>query len=79
MEHTGKAFVMEEAVRRCPPSSDELSVPSKLSFNKYSGVQEWKNDTMFLWVNLGGKGDVVNDFLDNGRQVGMMCETPLAS
>ena len=63
MERTGKAFVMEETARR-----SGLDV-NNISFNKYSGVQEWKNDALFLWVNLGNMGDVVNDFLDGGRQV----------
>jgi hypothetical protein len=68
MERTGKAFVMEESVRQCMSIEDPSHVP-RLSFNKYSGVQEWKNDALFLWVNLGGPGDVVNDFLQEGRQV----------
>jgi hypothetical protein len=60
---TGKAFVMEEAAHLCSHYA------TNISFNKYSGVQEWKNDAMFLWVNLGHGGDVVNEFLDNGRKV----------
>ena len=39
----------------------------QLSFNKYSGVQEWKNDVLFLWVNLGMEakpGVHINDFSD---------------
>lgn len=63
MESTGKAYVMQEAAQR-----SGLQV-GQISFNKYSGVQEWKNDAMFLWVNLGNGGDVVNDFLNGGRQV----------
>jgi hypothetical protein len=63
MEQTGKAFVMEEAAQR---SGIDVG---NISFNKYSGVQEWKNDALFLWVNLGNGGDVVNDFLNDGRQV----------
>lgn len=66
MERTGKAFVMDEAVRRCLPDCQV----SKLSFNKYCGVQEWKNDALFLWVNLGSpQSDVVNDFLEGGRKI----------
>jgi len=68
MERTGKAFVMEEAARRCGMDVNNIS------FNKYSGVQEWKNDALFLWVNLGNGGEVVNDFLDSGRQV--RCRDP---
>ena len=49
----------------------------RLSFNKYSGVQEWySNNTIFLWVNLNnnksssGRGFVAaNDFLNDGRQI----------
>lgn len=63
MEQTGKAFVMEEAAQR---SGIDVG---NISFNKYSGVQEWKNDALFLWVNLGNGGDVVNDFLNDGRQI----------
>jgi hypothetical protein len=70
MERTGKAFVMEESVRQCMSIEDRVP---RLSFNKYSGVQEWKNDAMFLWVNLGGPAaDVVNDFLQEGRQVSIV-------
>jgi hypothetical protein len=63
MERAGKAFVMEEAAQLCSHYT------TNISFNKYSGVQEWKNDAMFLWVNLGNGGDVVNEFLDDGRKV----------
>lgn len=63
MATTGKAFVMEEAAQR-----SGLDVHN-ISFNKYSGVQEWQNDALFLWVNLGNGGDVINDFLNGGRQV----------
>ena len=63
MEKTGKAFVMESAAQRAG------IVVHNISFNKYSGVQEWENDALFLWVNLGNGGDVVNDFLNGGRQV----------
>lgn len=64
MEQTGKAVVMQEAAQK---SGHDLV--STISFNKYSGVQEWQNDALFLWVNLGAGGDVVNDFLNGGRQV----------
>lgn len=43
---------------------------SRVSFNKYSGIQEWANEAMFLWVNLGKPGEsIVNEFLNKGRQV----------
>ena len=63
MARTGKAFVMEECAQ-CLCSNHS----GKISFNKYSGVQEMKN-AMFLWINLGNGGDVVNEFLDGGRKV----------
>lgn len=66
MEYTGKQFVMEESARLAVEGHDG----GRISFNKYCGVQEWGNDCMFLWVNLGPpKSDVVNEFLDEGRQV----------
>lgn len=65
MEFPGKSHVIEEAARR---ASNKDNVHG-LSFNKYCGVQEWQNDAVFLWVNIGANGDVLNDFLDNGRQV----------
>jgi len=43
--------------------------PPGISFNKYSGVCEFSN-AIFLWVNIGVQdGDVVNEFLNGGRQV----------
>lgn len=62
MARTGKAFVMEECAQLCSHRG------GKISFNKYSGVQELKN-AMFLWVNLGNGGNVINEFLDGGRKV----------
>jgi hypothetical protein len=65
MMQTGKACVMEEAARRS--GFDRLG---KISFNKYCGVQEWRNSAFFLWVNLEAPdSDVVNTFLGDGRQV----------
>ena len=58
MKATGKAFVIES-----------VSGKHGLSFNKYCGVQEWKNDALFLWVNLGQPESAMNDFIDGGRQV----------
>lgn len=66
MNQTGKAHVVEESVRRTSSRTDAHG----LSFNKYCGVQEWNNDALFLWVNLGGNnGEYVNDFMDGGRQM----------
>lgn len=62
---TGKAAVMEESARiACPTYTG-----GAISFNKYSGVQDWAS-SLFLWVNLGAPdADVVNEFLDSGRAV----------
>jgi len=81
MERTGKAFVMEESARVAVAvttvdnndnnnNNNKYTNGSSISFNKYSGVQEWGNQAMFLWVNLNAPNcNVVNDFLDGGRQV----------
>ena len=69
---TGKAHVMEESARLAVPNSndDHDGQRNPISFNKYSGVQEWGNNVLFLWINLGlPNSDVTNDFLQNGRQV----------
>eukprot|EP00543_Licmophora_paradoxa_P016296 CAMPEP_0202471380 /NCGR_PEP_ID=MMETSP1360-20130828/84515_1 /ASSEMBLY_ACC=CAM_ASM_000848 /TAXON_ID=515479 /ORGANISM="Licmophora paradoxa, Strain CCMP2313" /LENGTH=56 /DNA_ID=CAMNT_0049097447 /DNA_START=17 /DNA_END=184 /DNA_ORIENTATION=- len=56
MPKTGKAYVIQHCCGLASPS-----------FNKYCGVQEWKNDALLLWVNLGKKDDEIqNDFLENG-------------
>jgi hypothetical protein len=66
MERTGKAFVMEESARR--GVSNYAGGP--ISFNKYSGVQAWGNNVMFLWINLNPpQSEVLNEFPDGGRQV----------
>jgi hypothetical protein len=66
LSQTGKAHVMEE--------SANLAVDGytggHISFNKYSGVQEWGNNTLFLWINLDApNSEVTNDFPNGGRQV----------
>jgi hypothetical protein len=62
----GKAFVMEECARRAVDGFRGGSV----SFNKYSGVQEFGNDVIFLWINLNAPNcDVINEFPAEGRQV----------
>ena len=70
MEKNGKEFVINESYERAAVESDKLRTEgySRLSFNKYCGVQEWGN-AIFLWVNLGDKGTVVNDFLHGGEQI----------
>lgn len=66
MERTGKAFVMEESARRAVSSY----TGGLISFNKYSGVQAWGNNVLFLWINLNPPhSEVLNEFLDFGRSV----------
>lgn len=53
---TGKASVIEHANLLC---RNDVGI----SFNKYNGVCEWKNDAVFLWVNIGSPdADVKNEF-----------------
>ena len=64
METFGKYFVIETSFHEAahPEDQERLSGVSRLSFNKFSGVQPWKN-VIFLWINVGGpKGGLVNDF-----------------
>uniref|UniRef100_A0A7S2PPX6 Uncharacterized protein n=1 Tax=Skeletonema marinoi TaxID=267567 RepID=A0A7S2PPX6_9STRA len=70
MDHTGKEFVINESFALAAHPDDQKRLEgSRLSFNKYCGVQEFKN-AIFLWINLGSKDNpVVNDFLDDARQV----------
>jgi hypothetical protein len=47
-----------------------LAASNRLSFNKYCGVQEWRNNAIFLWVNIGGPDNsAMNEFLNGGRQM----------
>uniref|UniRef100_A0A7S2XW82 Uncharacterized protein n=1 Tax=Attheya septentrionalis TaxID=420275 RepID=A0A7S2XW82_9STRA len=47
-----------------------LAASNRLSFNKYCGVQEWRNNSLFLWVNIGGPDNsATNEFLNGGRQM----------
>jgi len=61
--------------------SDSLAAPRKedimrlasqpraaVSFNKYSGVVEWRN-AIFLWVNLIAGADYPNEFSESGRRL----------
>jgi hypothetical protein len=70
MDHTGKEFVINESFSLAAyPEDQKRLAGSRLSFNKYCGVQEFKN-AIFLWINLGSKDNpVVNDFLDDAKQV----------
>jgi hypothetical protein len=69
MEKTGKDFVIHHAFEKAASNEDQLRLAgTSLSFNKYSGVQEWGNDVAFLWVNIRDKGkSVVNDFPEGGK------------
>ena len=73
MEHTGKETVINRAFMEAAVNADEMKRMEgvKLSFNKYSGVQQWSNGA-FLWVNMGNEAQsntVVNEFLDDGKLV----------
>lgn len=69
-DRTGKAAVIEESARKSYRKCTLPSTPISISFNKYSGVQEWAGNVLFLWVNLGSpKCDVVNEFLADGRHI----------
>ena len=55
---TGKASVIDHAALVC-----RINDKNPISFNKYSGVCEFKNDSIFLWVNIGSPdADVTNEF-----------------
>jgi len=69
----GKYFVIETSFHEAayPEDLQRLSGVSRLSFNKFSGVQPWKN-VIFLWINIGGPTDansLVNDFSHSGSRV----------
>lgn len=89
MTQTGKLFVVQEAFQHAAILSnaqfevssslqtsikeDKQRLLEALSFNKYSGVLEWKN-CAFLWVNLGRKRNNTtpvsdNEFMDGGRRI----------
>ena len=66
MEVFGKYFVIETSFQEAAHTEDQerLSGVPRLSFNKFSGVQPWKN-VIFLWINVGGPksaGSLVNEF-----------------
>uniref|UniRef100_A0A7S2EEJ7 Uncharacterized protein n=1 Tax=Trieres chinensis TaxID=1514140 RepID=A0A7S2EEJ7_TRICV len=69
MDSSGKAPVVRETVNASQPKNEEC--PGYfVSFNKYSGVCEWRNEAIFLWVNMGNKdSDVNNEFLEGGRLI----------
>jgi len=66
LESTGKAAVIDAAMG----ASTSVGGVGSISFNKYSGLCEWKNDAIFLWVNINApNADVKNEFLDGGRRM----------
>jgi hypothetical protein len=72
VERTGKECVVNTSFTLAASNEDQhrldvIGGATKLSYNKYSGVQEWKN-CVYLWVNLN-TADSPNDFLDDGRQI----------
>ena len=73
LEIFGKYFVIERSFYDAayPEDQQRLCGIPRLSFNKFSGVQPWKN-VIFLWINVGGPTDansVVNEFIHNGSHV----------
>jgi hypothetical protein len=73
MASHGKAWVMMESYRRAATPVGEL-MPSGISFNKYSGVQEFGNNVMFLWINFRNSNcddscSHLNEFLKDGRHM----------
>ena len=68
VENFGKEFVINQSFSLAASAEDQQRLyNTKLSFNKYCGVQEWKN-CIFLWINLG-TADSPNDFLDNNTKI----------
>ena len=71
LPYPGKECCLDESFRIAASKDDQERLDGiKLSFNKYSGVQEWASGIVFLWVNLGKPSDdIVNEFLvDNHTQ-----------
>ena len=67
LARTGKAAVMDTSAAQA--ADPRQYTGSQVSFNKYSGVQEWAN-CFYLWINFGAPDNqVVNQFFDSGRQV----------
>ena len=72
LECTGKATVIDAALEASAEAYSGMfyTAAGPLSFNKFSGILEWQNDAMFLFVNINAPGaDVVNEFLDGGRKM----------
>ena len=71
LEYTGKVTVIDAAVEASAEANGMSHPPGgTLSFNKFSGILEWENDAMFLFVNINApNADVVNEFLDGGRKM----------
>jgi len=71
MDVFGKYFVIETSFHETafPEDIQRLSGVPRLSFNKFSGVQPWKN-VVFLWINVGNPSNansMVNDFSRKGN------------
>ena len=63
LSNTGKKAVIDHASLMCGNAPD-------ISFNKYSGVCEFRNEAICLWVNIGDlKAELQNQFLDGGEKV----------
>lgn len=72
LETAGKAIVVNSSAKLSKAFSNDSSssIGTMLRFNKYSGICEWENDVIFLWVNIGApESVVVNNFLQGGRQI----------
>ena len=71
LEYTGKVTVIDAAVEASAQANGMSHTPGgTLSFNKFSGILEWENDAMFLFVNINApNAEVVNEFLDGGRKM----------
>lgn len=80
LEMSGKDAVISQMSRYLSlKDANEIAGSNRISFNKYSGVLEWKN-ALFLWVNLknascsksshsSDQDSVRNEFFNNGRSI----------
>lgn len=80
LEVSGKDAVISQMSRYSSlKDTNEIAGSDRISFNKYSGVLEWKN-ALFLWVNLksaicsksshsSDQDSVRNEFFNNGRSI----------
>lgn len=63
LQSTGKSAVIDV--------STNFDTNQSVSFNKYSGICEWKNHSLTLWVNIMDDTEQTypNQFLEGGRKV----------